>query len=78
MAESGLESGPGRNLWKWFTQPGEAGADEIGWGSAGDYDRCVTLASQHVPANEVHGMCQTMHINVTGMTTSQHAAMEGK
>lgn len=74
MAVSGLEHGKGRNLWDYWTT-GE-GAAKIGWGAPGDYDRCVAEISKY-DAGGAHGLCSTMHIHVTGMTTAEHAAREG-
>lgn len=76
MAESGLEHGRGRNLWLWMTEG--AGAAEIGWGQPDDYDRCLAVMGPHVPADEVHGLCATAHIRVTGMTTAEHKHLEGR
>lgn len=42
-------------------------AAEIGWGSAGDFDRCVNFLARHdVPAHMRKGECATLHHAATG------------
>lgn len=75
MAQSGLEEGKGAHLWAYWVH-GE-GAAKIAWGAPGDYNRCVAELGKHVPAGEVHGLCANMHLRATGMSTAEHAKMEG-
>lgn len=51
------------------------GALKIRWGTPGDYDRCVRELSKYL-GDRAHGYCQLRHMAATGMTTSQHAALE--
>jgi len=53
------------------------GAAKIRWGQPGDYDRCVTLLTPHL-GERADGYCQLRHMAATGMTTTQHAELEGK
>lgn len=48
------------------------GAAEIGWGAPDDYYRCLTVVGRHVPAHEVHGLCENLHEIATGMSTADH------
>ena len=75
---SGLETSPqGRKLWAYWVRG--AGAAKIGWGAPDDFDRCVAELAKYVGPGEVKGLCATMHIAATGMTTSEHAkALGGK
>lgn len=76
MAVSGLEdSKSGRSLWAYWVH-GE-GAGKIGWGTPGDYDRCVLELSKYTPGS-AHGLCATMHKAATGMTPAEHAKLLGK
>jgi hypothetical protein len=76
FAVSGLETSPqGRKLWAYWVH-GE-GAAKIGWGTAGDYDRCVAEIEKYTPTG-AHGLCAEMHIAATGMTTAEHAKALGK
>lgn len=42
------------------------GAAKIGWGTDGDYDRCLVELGKYVPPEIVHGLCQNLHIEATG------------
>jgi hypothetical protein len=61
-------------LIEWY-ETGE-GADQIDWGTPGDHERCVELASKYMSEEQAHGFCQLREMSVTGQTTSQHAAEE--
>jgi hypothetical protein len=51
------------------------GADgQIDWGSDGDFDQCVSVASAYMDEDQAHGFCQLRHLDATGETTSEHAA----
>lgn len=43
-----------------------AGAAKIGWGTDGDFDRCVTELSKHVGPDIVKGLCSNLHQRATG------------
>jgi hypothetical protein len=63
------------SLIEWFNN----GADgQIDWGSPGDWEQCVSVASDHMDEDQARGFCQLRHIDATGMTTSEHAHQEGK
>lgn len=70
--------GPDRNrgnaeqLRHWYTH-GE-GAARIGWGTEGDFDRCVALAGQHMSAEDARGYCNLRHHEVLGIYPATHAA----
>lgn len=42
------------------------GAVKIGWGTAGDFDRCVAELSEHVGPSIVKGLCSNLHVRATG------------
>jgi HK97 family phage prohead protease len=42
------------------------GAAKIGWGSDGDFDRCVLHLSKYVRPDEVKGLCSNLHVKATG------------
>lgn len=50
------------------------GAAKIGWGRAGDFDRCVHLVQEAVtkdgkaplPDREIKGLCSNLHQRATG------------
>ncbi|MYX26760.1 hypothetical protein GTY75_08765 [Streptomyces sp. SID8381] len=76
--EAKSAGGPDRNrggaehLRDWYTR-GE-GAALIGWGSPGDFDRCVALASKHMPATGARGYCNLRHHDALGVYPATHAA----
>ena len=48
-------------------------AARIGWGTPGDFDRCVAQARHHgVPAHMRNGMCATLHKQATGEVPGKH------
>lgn len=51
------------------------GAAKIGWGTPGDYNRCVVQLGKYVSATQVHGLCQNLHIRATGAPAG-HAPAE--
>lgn len=60
-------------LRHWF----EAGAGgQINWGEPGDFDACVSVASEHMSDEQARGFCQLRHMAATGMATATHAAEE--
>lgn len=42
------------------------GAAKIAWGTPGDYDRCLAELGKYVRPDEVHGLCQNLHMKATG------------
>lgn len=55
-----------------------AGGAEIGWKQPDDYARCLVVLGRHVKPSEIHGLCANLHMEATGMTTTQHAKLLGK
>lgn len=56
----------------WAHGPGSA---KLQWGTPGDYDRCLVALGKYVPPQEVHGLCQNLHIRATGAPAG-HAPAE--
>lgn len=50
------------------------GAVKIGWGTPGDFDRCVTHLGKYV--HDPQGLCAEYHHEATGMWPAEHAARE--
>ncbi|MFE1289637.1 2'-5' RNA ligase family protein [Streptomyces sp. NPDC058751] len=73
-AADGLDRNRGNaeNLRDWYAH-GE-GAARIGWGSPGDFDRCVALASKHMSPEDAHGYCNLRHHDALGIYPATHAA----
>jgi hypothetical protein len=42
------------------------GAAKIGWGTDGDFDRCVVQLSKYVSPGIVKGLCSNLHQRATG------------
>jgi hypothetical protein len=58
-------------LREWYN----SGADgQIDWGSDGDFEACVGVASAYMDSDQARGFCQLRHMDATGETTSEHAA----
>lgn len=55
------------------------GALKIRWNTPGDFTRCVTLLSKHMPGR-AEGYCQNLHKIATGMYTGDaaHLKQSGK
>lgn len=53
-------------------------AAEIGWGTGGDFDRCVALATEHMGPEEAKGWCNLRHHDALGIYPATHAKLEGK
>lgn len=66
--------GNAEELRKWYTA-GE-GAAKIRWGEGGDWQRCVDIAGKHMTPENARGYCNLRHRESTGMSTSQHAALD--
>lgn len=54
------------------------GAAKIGWGTPGDFNRCVTLVTEHMGIEDARGYCNLRHHDALGFWPAEHAAMEGK
>jgi HK97 family phage prohead protease len=76
-AHQGAESkaaGDPSHLISWYND----GADgAIDWGSDGDWQQCVDVASNYMSEDDAKGFCELRHQDATGMTTAEHAH-EGK
>ena len=65
------KGGDAQPLIDWYND----GADgQIPWGSDGDFDACIGVASGYMSDDQAHGFCQLRHMDATGETTSEHAA----
>jgi hypothetical protein len=42
------------------------GAAKIGWGTPGDYDKCLVELGKYVSPGIVHGLCANLHKRATG------------
>lgn len=74
-AAAGVDTHPGSaERLKQYWEHGE-GAAKIGWGTAGDFDRCVLLVTEHtdMTPEQAKGYCNERHHGATGMWPSQHA-----
>jgi phage head maturation protease len=83
----GQEATPGDmraadRLKHWYEHGG--GAAQIGWGTGGDFMRCVAIAGKHMDPAKAKGYCQLRHKGATGFyaghapgEAAAHAA-EGK
>jgi hypothetical protein len=57
-------------LFEYWTH-GEGGA-KIGWGSPGDFERCVKLVGEEVPKTiNVKGLCSNLHQRALGVRPGQ-------
>jgi hypothetical protein len=65
------KDGNAQPLIDWYNSGAEG---QIDWGSDGDFDQCVAVASNYMDEDQAHGFCQLRHIDATGETTSEHAA----
>uniref|UniRef100_UPI003F4959AD 2'-5' RNA ligase family protein n=1 Tax=Streptomyces sp. CA-136453 TaxID=3240050 RepID=UPI003F4959AD len=64
--------GNAEQLRTWYAH-GE-GAARIGWGSPGDFDRCVSIAGQHMSPGDAAGYCNLRHHDALGIYPATHAA----
>ncbi len=64
--------GNAENLRHWYSA-GE-GAARIGWGTPGDFDRCVAIASEHMGPEDAKGYCNLRHHDALGIYPATHAA----
>ncbi|MFE2157105.1 2'-5' RNA ligase family protein [Streptomyces lydicus] len=64
--------GDAGELRHWYVR-GE-GAAQIAWGTAGDFDRCVSIAGRHMSADKAKGYCNLRHREAIGIYPATHAA----
>lgn len=60
-------------LKQWYEHGG--GAAQIGWGTDGDFDKCVAIAGKHMDPAKAKGYCQLRHKGATGFYAG-HAPSE--
>jgi hypothetical protein len=53
-------------------------AAKVGWGTEGDFDRCVALASEYMTPEDAKGWCNLRHHDALGIYPATHAKLEGK
>jgi len=71
-----------REYWSGQAHPGPthfAGPENVGWGSPGDFGRCVQQVMDHAGFSEeqADGYCNLRHHEALGYWPAQHARMEG-
>ncbi|MGC5042492.1 2'-5' RNA ligase family protein [Streptomyces albidoflavus] len=73
-AAGGLDKnrGDAEQLRHWYVRG--AGAAQIAWGTAGDFDRCVRIAGHHMSPDKAKGYCNLRHRDATGIYPATHAA----
>jgi phage head maturation protease len=54
-----------RRLKRWYTHG--QGAVQIRWGTPGDFNRCVRIASKHMPPGQAKGFCANLHKEALGV-----------
>lgn len=64
--------GDAEQLRHWYVH-GEGGA-QIGWGTPGDFDRCVAIAGRHMSPDNAKGYCNLRHKDALGIYPATHAA----
>ncbi|MEV8634258.1 HK97 family phage prohead protease [Streptosporangium sp. NPDC051023] len=64
VADTPADAAAVARLKRWYAR-GE-GAVKIGWGTAGDWERCVRLAGEHMSPDKAKGFCSNIHRQVTG------------
>ncbi|WP_435244707.1 HK97 family phage prohead protease [Streptomyces sioyaensis] len=64
--------GDAEQLRHWYVH-GE-GAAQIAWGTAGDFDRCVTIAGRHMSPDKAKGYCNLRHRDAIDIYPATHAA----
>ncbi|GAA5070968.1 NUDIX domain-containing protein [Streptomyces similanensis] len=64
--------GDAEQLRHWYVR-GE-GAAQIGWGTPGDFDRCVSIAGRHMSPDHAKGYCNLRHKDALGIYPATHAA----
>jgi hypothetical protein len=68
--------GDAEQLRDWYVHG--KGGDSIGWGTPGDFDRCVAIASEHMSPEDARGYCNLRHHDAMGIYPATHAAQERK
>lgn len=46
------------------------GAERIGWGSCGDFTRCMKLVGKYLPEDS-GGFCQNRHLEIYGVSNAE-------
>lgn len=66
MADTSPGDGSAERLKRWATE-GE-GAAHFGWGTPGDFDRCVAYFKAHAKMSDhmAKGYCSNLHLRATG------------
>ncbi|MFD0352888.1 2'-5' RNA ligase family protein [Streptomyces sp. NPDC127110] len=64
--------GNAEQLRQWYTAC--AGAAQIAWGTPGDFDRCLAVASKHMGLKDAKGYCNLRHHDALGIYPATHAA----
>jgi hypothetical protein len=69
-----------REYWTHEAHPGPtefAFADQIKWGTGGDFNRCTALVMEHgkMTEEQAHGYCNLLHHRALGYWPAQHARM---
>lgn len=72
MARTSLRGGNAQTLRNYWTKG--PGAAKIGWGTPGDWSRCVSEVGKYM-GPRAKGYCALRHRAATGMSTSQHAKL---
>lgn len=68
--------GGAENLRNWYVHGG--GAAEIGWGTPGDFMRCVAIAGKHMTSERAKGYCNLRHQEAVGSPPGKgHKALLG-
>lgn len=55
-----------QKLMHYWADPGQPGFVKIGWGTPGDFDRCVKELGKYVGPGVVKGLCANLHHRATG------------
>jgi 2'-5' RNA ligase len=70
-----------REYWTHEAHPGPTNfefADEVAWGTDGDFNRCTALVMEHghMSEEQAHGYCNLLHHRALGYWPAQHARMD--
>jgi hypothetical protein len=79
-----LLKGDAETLRQYWTHEAHGGptdfayADEIAWGTPGDFDRCTRLVMEHghMTEEQAHGYCNLRHHEALGYWPAEHAKRE--
>jgi peptidoglycan hydrolase-like protein with peptidoglycan-binding domain/ribosomal protein L37AE/L43A len=73
LVEEKVDHGNAQTLRDYWAH-GE-GAAKIGWGTPGDFDRCVAEVGKYMPG-QAEGYCQLRHHDALGIYTGTHAKLD--